>query len=89
MRSNACMRSDALMRPRVSMRPDCGACAPTCLPYSPSPPQEFIGFAIAEGLRNDNTGDRIYPGGSFDPMGMSKDAKSFEVNKLKEIKNGR
>lgn len=32
---------------------------------------------------------RIYPGGAFDPLGFSKDAKTFEENKLKEIKNGR
>lgn len=32
---------------------------------------------------------RIYPGGAFDPMGLSKDAKGFEERKIKEVKNGR
>jgi hypothetical protein len=42
----------------------------------PITPQEFIAFAIAEGLRNDNTDTarRLYPGGPFDPLGFSKNA---------------
>jgi len=52
---------------------------------------EFVGFAVSEGLRGENTDAvrKIYPGGPFDPMGLSKDAKNFETLKLKEIKNGR
>jgi hypothetical protein len=53
--------------------------------------QEFLAFAVSEGLRNDNQDKekRLYPGGAFDPLGFSKDAASFETYKLKEIKNGR
>ncbi len=64
----------------------------TWLPRHRLPPaQEFIAFAISEGLRNDNQDAerRLYPGGAFDPLGFSKDAKSFDTYKLKEIKNGR
>ncbi|KAJ9522665.1 light-harvesting protein of photosystem I [Haematococcus lacustris] len=52
---------------------------------------EVLSFAIVEGLRNENQDGprRLYPGGAFDPLGFSKDAKAFETNKLKEIKNGR
>eukprot|EP00798_Chlamydomonas_sp_ICE-L_P019854 gene19854-26547_t len=50
---------------------------------------ELVMMAIAEGLRGQNSGNKIYPGGSFDPMGMSKDAATFEKRKLQEIKNGR
>ncbi len=34
-----------------------------------------VAFAIAEGMRGGNTAaypERIYPGGTFDPMGLSK-----------------
>ncbi|KAG1673534.1 hypothetical protein FOA52_003834 [Chlamydomonas sp. UWO 241] len=49
---------------------------------------EVVGMAIAEGRRAeaDWTG-RVYPG--FDPAGLAKDPKAFEVMKVKEIKNGR
>jgi len=52
---------------------------------------EFIAFAVSEGLRGDNQDaeKKCYPGGAFDPLGFSKDSKSFETYKLKEIKNGR
>jgi light-harvesting complex I chlorophyll a/b binding protein 1 len=49
----------------------------------------FVSMAIAEGLRNDNQGGvekRCYPGGAFDPLGFSKDPKTFEDKKLKELK---
>jgi len=52
---------------------------------------EFVAFAVSEGLRAENSDAerKLYPGGAFDPLGFSKDAKSFESYKLKEIKNGR
>nr|ACN94453.1 photosystem I light-harvesting cholrophyll-a/b protein 2 [Dunaliella salina] len=52
---------------------------------------EVVAMAVAEGLRNDNQDmeKRLYPGGAFDPLGFSKDPKSFEDKKLKELKNGR
>lgn len=52
---------------------------------------EFIAFAFVEGKRNEETDPvkRCYPGGAFDPLGFSKDPKSLEVYKLKELKNGR
>lgn len=52
---------------------------------------EFVAFLTAEGLRGENTDAerKLYPGGAFDPLGFSKDAKSFETYKLKELRNGR
>jgi light-harvesting complex I chlorophyll a/b binding protein 1 len=48
----------------------------------------FIAMAGAESFRNNADAEkRIYPGGAFDPMGMSKG--NLEELKLKEIKNGR
>ena len=48
----------------------------------------FMGFA--EKLRGAETGEkRIYPGGQFDPMGMSNDKSKLAELQLKEIKNGR
>ena len=47
-------------------------------------------MALAESRRGDESdaSKRMYPGGAFDPMGMSKGA-DFESRKLKEVKNGR
>uniref|UniRef100_A0A7S3R4R1 Chlorophyll a-b binding protein, chloroplastic n=2 Tax=Eukaryota TaxID=2759 RepID=A0A7S3R4R1_DUNTE len=44
----------------------------------------FLG--ITDGLKGKENG---YPGGLFDPMGMSKNEASFKEAKVKEIKNGR
>lgn len=46
---------------------------------------EFVAIAGAEALRNGEADreKRKYPGGAFDPLGFSKDAKAFETNKLK------
>eukprot|EP00241_Pyramimonas_parkeae_P010768 CAMPEP_0114225168 /NCGR_PEP_ID=MMETSP0058-20121206/514_1 /TAXON_ID=36894 /ORGANISM="Pyramimonas parkeae, CCMP726" /LENGTH=228 /DNA_ID=CAMNT_0001335727 /DNA_START=124 /DNA_END=810 /DNA_ORIENTATION=+ len=52
---------------------------------------EFVAMAYLEAKRNEETDPvkRCYPGGAFDPMGMSKDPNNFAKMKAKEIANGR
>jgi len=52
---------------------------------------QLVLMAVAEALRSNEKDPmkRLYPGGQFDPMGLSKDAAKLEEMKLKEIKNGR
>ena len=51
---------------------------------------ELATMGFAEKLRGAESAEkRMYPGGTFDPMGMSKDAKAFAEAQVKEIKNGR
>ena len=49
----------------------------------------FLAFAESARQSNTDAQKRLYPGGQFDPMGMSKDPKAFKEAQLKEIKNGR
>ena len=52
---------------------------------------EVLSMAYLEVARNGETDPvkRCYPGGPFDPLGLSKDADYFMTMKKKEIANGR
>jgi len=48
-----------------------------------------VGFVETKRWESINAGEAPYPGGAFDPLGLSKDESKLAEYKLKEIKNGR